>query len=89
MGEECHPMILSNINNTLPNHFDRLSVLRIRNAASELRQTYLDLTDYIDEQRLVFEELRDELQHTFFNYALRWASTQSTKNEGSEWQQKL
>ena len=80
MGEECHPMILSIINNTLPLSLDRLSVLRIRNAASELRHTYLDLTDYIDQQRLVFEELREELQHTFFNYALRWASSQNSKN---------
>lgn len=49
LGESCHPMILSQINNPRCNH---LALLRIRNAASELRQAHLDLADFLDEQAL-------------------------------------
>jgi hypothetical protein len=51
-------MILSNINNNF-NHIDRLSMLRIRNAYSELRQAHLDLLEYIDEQRFIYNELKE------------------------------
>lgn len=44
--EECHPMILSNINNVNSN-IDRIFVMRIRNATSDLRQTIIDLVDCI------------------------------------------
>ncbi len=43
LGESCHPMILSNINN--PQRYDHLALLRIRNATSELRQVQLELAD--------------------------------------------
>jgi hypothetical protein len=48
-------MILSNINNP---HYSHLSLLRIRNAASELRQAQLDLADYLEEQSFLHEQMR-------------------------------
>ena len=38
-------MILSQINN--PPRYDHLAILRIRNAASELRHTQLELADFV------------------------------------------
>lgn len=46
-NEDMHPMILSHINNDVRSNLDRLSILRIRNATSELRQSHIDLTDYV------------------------------------------
>jgi hypothetical protein len=43
LGESCHAMILSHINN--PPRYDHLALLRIRNAASELRHAQLELAD--------------------------------------------
>jgi Sec-independent protein translocase protein TatA len=76
-------MILSNIANPL-NHLDRLSVLRIRNATSYLREAVLDLSDFIDEQRMAFEELKEELAHQFFNYALKYASASLQNSSKAE-----
>ena len=51
-------MILSQINNPRYNH---LALLRIRNAASELRQTQLDLADFLDEQALLHQQFIEQL----------------------------
>ncbi len=47
-------MILSNINNNPNNNLDHLSLLRIRNATSELRQAYIDLSDYVELQKTIY-----------------------------------
>jgi hypothetical protein len=54
-GEECHPMILSNIHSH-ERPTNRLALLKLRNGISDLKQLYFDLTEQVEDQR---RQMRD------------------------------
>ena len=70
MGQEqCHPMILSNIlNPDKQQNIDRLSLLKLRNNLSELRQAQFDLGEYVEDQRKLMEEFRERISFQFQDF---------------------
>lgn len=76
-------MIISHISNPRCN---QLAILRIRNAASELRQTQLDLADYIDEQITIQEEFRIHIVEDLSLLLAKTAASyaQSSRSRGEE-----
>ena len=55
-------MILSNIlNNDKQQGIDRLSLLKLRNNLSQLKQAQFDLGEYVEEERKLMEEFRERI----------------------------
>lgn len=54
-------MILSNIHPSEKHSYDKLSLLRIRNQLSELRQVHQDLTEYIEDERRLNYDFQDKI----------------------------
>jgi hypothetical protein len=64
-------MILSDSNANFHNT-DRLSIMRIRNYVSDLKQVHMDLSEYVQDQKGIIEYFREkicmEAEEFFRNY---------------------
>jgi hypothetical protein len=68
-------MIISNFRSNNPISFYRNIIIRIHDSASDLRMTFLDLSDFIESQKIQFEQLREQLTQEFFKIAAKYANS--------------